>query len=90
MVIKLSVLSVIVALLVPVRRYSCHIRSIRGLSTLRTRVLMTARTVLATLEMIELSPAELRPGPISVTWRLKTKIILIHLRVWWNLGRVKF
>jgi len=52
MVIKLSVLSVIVALLVPVRRYSCHIRSIRGLSTLRTRVLMTTRTILATLEMI--------------------------------------
>lgn len=70
MIIKLSVLSVVVALVIPVRRCPRCIRGTRGLNTLRTRVLMTAgvtRDVLAALEMIELSPTELCPGPIGIT-----------------------
>lgn len=66
MIIKLSVLSVIVTLVVPVRGCS-RVWGTRGLITLRT--LMTAgmsRAIFA-LEMIELSPTELRPGPIAVT-----------------------
>jgi hypothetical protein len=66
MIIKLSVLSVIVTLIVPVR---CGIRSIRRLSTL-TRMLMTTgvtRSILAALKMVELSPAKLRSGPIRIT-----------------------
>jgi len=66
MIIKLSVLSVIVTLIVPVR---CRIRGTRRLSIL-TRMLMTigvTRSVLATLKMIELSPAKLRSGPIRIT-----------------------
>lgn len=67
MIIKLSVLSVIVTLVVPVRGCS-HIRGTRGLSALRIRMTAgMARAVLAALEMVELSPTELRPGPIGVT-----------------------
>lgn len=62
-------LSVIVTLVIPVRGCS-RMWGTRGLSTLRTRMLMTAgmaRAVLAALKMIKLSPTELRPGPIGVT-----------------------
>lgn len=33
------------------------------------------RAVLAALEMIELSPTELRPGPIGVTWSSQRQYI---------------
>lgn len=66
MIIKLSVLSVLVTLIVPVRR---GIRSTRRLSVL-TRMLMTTgvtRSILAALKMVELSPAKLRSGPIRIS-----------------------
>lgn len=77
MIIKLSVLSVaFVALIVPVRGCS-RIWGTR-LSTLRTCVLKTAGVtrgaILTALEMIELSPTELRPGPVGVTCQAKDEI----------------
>lgn len=60
-------LSIIVALVVPIRRCRRGVRDARGRSTL-TRVLMT-RSILAALEMIELSPAKLWcSGPIGIAW----------------------
>lgn len=69
MIVELSVLGIIVALIVPFRR-RCRIPGTRRRCTSMTRVrgmLMTRMTRrVFTLEVIELSPTELRPGPIRV------------------------
>lgn len=69
MIVELSVLGIIVALIVPFRR-RCRIPGTRRRCTSMTRVrgmLMTRMTRrVFTLEVIELSPTELRPGPIGV------------------------
>lgn len=69
MIVELSVLGIIVALIVPFRR-RCRIPGTRRRCTSMTRVrgmLMTRMTRrVFTLEVIELAPTELRPGPIGV------------------------